>query len=166
MLLQCSGLERILHGSKALCLRKGLFSRLRSFQSCCVSPIKWPARSNTASHPRARLGFSASVLSTVTTTAAYYAGPGKLHNALQCHCKGEDLRRNSFSALDGQQFLGVLSLIDEKSLPSHGDFGRCMAAYTCHANPKEPACACGCYGEAGVLSALRDSGYRGFMSSY
>jgi hypothetical protein len=111
-----------------------------------------PARSNTASHPRACSSASASVLSKVTTTAAYSAGTGTLHHALQYHCKGEDLRIIEFSALDGQQLLGVLSLLDEEGLPSQFGVWYCIAAYTRRVDPKQSVRACSCCGELYVLA--------------
>ncbi len=69
-----------------------------------------------------------------------------------------------FSALDGLQLLGVLSLMDEEGLPDHADIERCVVAYTCRVDPRQPARACGCLGEADVLrSTIRILG--GIFSS-
>jgi hypothetical protein len=50
---------------------------IAAYVQCAAS--QWPARSNTASHPRACSGASASVLSTITLAVAYYARLDILH---------------------------------------------------------------------------------------
>ncbi len=77
-------LSVLLYGSEAWCLREGILNRLRQVKSSTNTPVmlrsfrnrcvRWPTRSNTASHPKACLSASASVLSAVANTAAYYAG--------------------------------------------------------------------------------------------
>ncbi len=87
-----------------------------------------------------------------------------LHHALQYLWKSEDLRDIDFSALDGKQLLNALSLMDEEDLPDHVDIWRCMVAYTCRVDPRQPVRACGCCGEADVPATLHDSESRGILS--
>ena len=88
-----------------------------------------------------------------------------LHHALQYHWQGEDFRDADFNALDGQQLLDVLSMLDEEGLPDHIDVARRMKAYTCRVDPRQPVRGCGCCGEADVpAGTLHDCGSRGILS--
>jgi hypothetical protein len=69
-----------------------------------------------------------------------------LHHALQYHWQGDDFRDADFNALDGQQLLDVLSMLDEEGLPDHIDVARRMKAYTCRVDPRQPVRGCGCCG--------------------
>jgi hypothetical protein len=72
----------------------------------------------------------------------------------------------AFSALDGQQLLGGLSLVDGEGLSGHVDIGCCMAAHSHHLDLRQPVRACGCCGEAEMPSTPHDSGSRGILSSW
>ena len=54
--------------------------------------------------------------------------------------------------------------MDDEGLPDHVGIGRCMAVYTYRVNPRQPARACGCCGEADVPATLHDSESRGILS--
>ncbi len=75
-----------------------------------------------------------------------------------------NLRSIYFSAIDRQQLL--LSLMDEEGLPGHVGIGRCMPAYMCRVDLRQPVRACGCCGEADVLATIYDSESRGILSSW